>query len=55
MAQVRAGVEERVRHALQRSQELELRIERREADHAAQVEVGAAWTGLGRGTRCWHA
>ncbi|GIL75342.1 hypothetical protein Vretimale_8019 [Volvox reticuliferus] len=37
--QVRAGVEERVRQALQHSQELEARFERREAEHTAQMEA----------------
>ncbi|GLI62014.1 hypothetical protein VaNZ11_004589 [Volvox africanus] len=37
--QVRAGVEERVRQALQHSQELEARFERREAEHTAHQEA----------------
>ncbi|GLC36974.1 hypothetical protein PLESTB_000172500 [Pleodorina starrii] len=37
--QVRAGVEERVRQAMQHSQELEVRMERREAEHGARMEA----------------
>ncbi|GFR52416.1 hypothetical protein Agub_g14988 [Astrephomene gubernaculifera] len=37
--QVRAGVEERVRQALQRSQELEARLEKRESEHSHQLEA----------------
>ncbi|GIL51226.1 hypothetical protein Vafri_7292 [Volvox africanus] len=37
--QVRAGVEERVRQALQHSQELEARFERREVEHTAEQEA----------------
>ncbi|KAG2428998.1 hypothetical protein HXX76_011242 [Chlamydomonas incerta] len=35
--QVRAGVEERVKHAMQRSVELEARLERQAAEHAQQL------------------
>ncbi|KXZ51070.1 hypothetical protein GPECTOR_14g55 [Gonium pectorale] len=36
--QVRAGVEERVRQALQRSEELEAQLQRREVEHARQLQ-----------------
>ncbi|PNH11227.1 hypothetical protein TSOC_001940 [Tetrabaena socialis] len=38
-AQVRAGVEERVRQALQRSQELEGRLEQQAAEHGSRIQA----------------